>query len=174
MRQTLWISILLIAAQALAGERPITPAESRELFARLKSLAGTWMAKSTKGWTEIDRYEVAGKGSIVFKRSFFENEPNDGMLSVFFLDGDRLLMTHYCEAGNQPTLIAATIDDEAHTVTFAFLHGTNLVARPGHMHSVVFRFIDNDHTTSRWSFSNNGKVQWLEEIEQVRIKTIAL
>jgi hypothetical protein len=161
------LTILIAAAEALAAERPITPEESRAIFARLKQMAGTWTAKSTKGWTETNRYEVAGKGSVVIGRSFFEGEENDGMLSTFFMDGDRLLLTHYCEAGNQPTLIAATID--ADQVRFAFLSGTNLSARPGHMHSVVLRFIDADHMTSRWSFSNKGKEQWFEEIEQARV-----
>jgi hypothetical protein len=159
-------TILIAAVEALAAERPITPEESRAIFARLKKMAGTWTARSTKGWTETNRYEVAGKGSVVIGRSFFEGEENDGMLSTFFMDGDRLLLTHYCEAGNQPTLIAATIDGDQ--VTFAFRSGTNLTARPGHMHSVVLRFIDADHITSRWSFSNKGKEQWFEEIEQVR------
>ena len=37
-----------------------------------------------------------------FFRSHFVGEQNDGMMTTYFLDGDRLLMTHYCEAGNQP------------------------------------------------------------------------
>ena len=167
-RAGITLTILIATINAVAAERPVTAEDSRAIFARLKKMAGTWSAKSTKGWTESNRYEVAGKGSVVIGRSHFEGEEDDGMMSAFYMDGDRLLLTHYCEAGNQPTLIAATIDDAAHTVTFAFLSGTNLTARPGHMHSVVLRFIDDDHMTSRWSFSNNGKEQWFEEIEQVR------
>ena len=166
-RAGIMFMILIAAMEALAAERPITPEDSRAIFARLKKMAGAWTARSTKGWTETNRYEVAGKGSVVIGRSFFEGEENDGMLSTFFMDGDRLLLTHYCEAGNQPTLIAARIDGDQ--VTFAFLSGTNLTACPGHMHSVILRFIDDDHMTSRWSFSNKGKEQWFEEIEQVRV-----
>jgi len=161
-------TILISTMNALAAERPVTAEDSRAIFARLKKMAGTWSAKSTKGWTESNRYEVAGKGSVVIGRSFFEGEANDGMMTTFYMDGDRLLLTHYCEAGNQPTLIAATIDDASQQVTFAFLSGTNLTARPGHMHSVVLRFIDDDHMTSRWSFFTREKEQWFEEIEQVR------
>lgn len=167
MRQAgIILTILISAVSAVAAERAVTPEDSRAIFARLKKMAGTWSAKSTKGWTESNRYEVAGKGSVVIGRSFFEGEENDGMMTTFFMDGDRLLLTHYCEAGNQPTLVAATIEGDR--VKFDFLSGTNLTARPGHMHSVVLRLIDDDHMTSRWSFFSKGKEEWFEEIQQVR------
>jgi hypothetical protein len=149
--------MLLVAVTASAAERPVTAADARELFTRIKSLAGTWTAKSTKGWTEKNTYEVAGKGSVVINRSFFEGEANDGMVTTWFLDGDRLLLTHYCEAGNQPTLVAKTIDPENNRVTFEFLSGTNLSVRPGHMHATVMQFVDADHVRSRWSFYRDGK-----------------
>ena len=162
--------ILLLASTATAAERPMTAADARDTFTRLKSLAGTWKAKSTKGWTETNTYQVAGKGSVVINRSFFDDGPNDGMVTTFYLDGDRLLLTHYCEAGNQPTLVAKTIDPEAGRITFEFLSATNLSVRPGHMHSTVMQFVDADHVRSRWSFYRDGKESWFEDIEQVRVK----
>jgi hypothetical protein len=139
------------------------------LFDRFKQLEGKWKARSTKGWTETNTYEVAAKGSVIFNRSFFEDEPNDGMLTTFYLDSDRLLLTHYCEARNQPTLIAFSIDDEAHRVVFRFFSGTNMKSRDtGHMDSAVFQFVDEDHVRSRWSWYANGQERWFEDIEQVR------
>lgn len=152
-----------------AAERPVTAADAKAIFERFARLEGTWKSHSTKGWTEVDTYELAAKGSVVLNRSFFEGEPNDGMLTTWYLDGDRLLLTHYCEAGNQPTLVASTIDDETGRVTFRFLRGTNMRSRDvGHMDSVVLRFVDDDHLWSRWSWYQNGEERWLEDIEQVR------
>src|SRR3954469_237020 len=108
MALILW---LILGATAHAGERALTASDVKALFTRLKTLEGKWTARSTKGWTETNTYEVAAKGTVVFNRSRFEGEENDGMLSTFYLDGDRLLLTHYCEARNQPTLVASTIDD---------------------------------------------------------------
>src|SRR5438128_7045858 len=105
----LWI---ILAATASGAERAVTAADAKALFARLTKLEGKWTARSTKGWTETNTYDVAAKGSVVVNRSFFEGEANDGMMTTFYLDGDRLLLTHYCEARNQPTLVAATIDDD--------------------------------------------------------------
>jgi hypothetical protein len=167
-----FIICLLLATTIAAAERPVTAADAKETFAHLKSFAGTWKAKSTKGWTETNTFDVAGKGSVVINRSHFDDEPNDGMVSTFYLDGDRLLLTHYCEAGNQPTLIAKTIDDAAHRITFDFLSGTNLSVKPGHMHGVTFQFVDDDHFRSHWSFYREGKESWFEEIENVRVNAL--
>jgi len=153
----------------LAAERAVTPADAKAIFARFQSFAGTWKARSTKGWTETNTYEVAAKGSVVVNRSFFDDEPNDGMLTTIYLDGDRLLMTHYCEARNQPTLVAATIDDATKRVVFRYVSGTNMKSREtGHMDSAVFEFVDESHVRSRWSWYASGKEQWFEDVEQVR------
>ena len=162
--------MFLLATTANAADRPFTAADARDAFDRLKALSGTWKAKSTKGWTETNTYQVAGKGSVVINRSFFDDEPNDGMMTTYYLDGDRLLLTHYCEAGNQPTMVASAIDPDKLRITFTFLSGSNLTARPGHMHSAVMQFVDIDHVRSRWSFYRDGKESWFEDIEQVRVK----
>jgi hypothetical protein len=163
--------LLLLAGTMNAADRPVTAEDARALFARLKKLEGKWTARSTKGWTETNTYEIAAKGSVVFNRSFFEGEENDGMLSTFFLDGDLLMLTHYCEARNQPTLVAATIDENGVRVAFRFDHGTNMKSRDtGHMDSVVMQFIDDDHVRSRWSWYAKGQEKWFEDIEQVRVK----
>ena len=162
---------LILAATVNAAERAVTSNDARTLFARFAKMEGKWKARSTKGWTETNTYEVAAKGSVVFSRSFFEDEPNDGMLTTVFLDGDRLLLTHYCEARNQPTLIASSIDEGAHRVVFRYLSGTNMKSRDsGHMDSAEFQFVDDDHVRSRWSWYANGQEKWFEDIEQVRVK----
>ncbi|MGZ7080716.1 MAG: hypothetical protein ACXVJT_14990, partial [Thermoanaerobaculia bacterium] len=132
---------LILAGTANAAERAVTANDAKTLFERFAKMEGKWRARSTKGWTETNTYEVAAKGSVVFNRSFFEDEPNDGMLTTFFLDGDRLLLTHYCEARNQPTLIASSIDDVTNRVVFRYLSGTNMKSRDaGHMDSAAFQF----------------------------------
>jgi hypothetical protein len=70
---------------------------------------------------------------------------------------------------DQPTLIAFSIDDEAHRVVFRFFSGTNMKSRDaGHMDSAVFQFVDDDHFRSRWSWYANGQERWFEDIVHVR------
>jgi len=75
----------------------------------------------------------------------------------FHMDGDRLLLTHYCEAGNQPRM-SATASPDGKTITFNFLDATNLISPDaGHMHRVVFTFVDANHHTEDWQFLDHGK-----------------
>jgi hypothetical protein len=73
------------------------------------------------------------------------------------LDGDRLMMTHYCGAGNQPRMKAETSSD-GKTVAFDFLDATNLPSpETGHMQRAVFTVADANHHTEEWVFTKDGK-----------------
>jgi len=82
---------------------------------------------------------------------------NEDMISMINLDNDRLLMTHYCSAGNQPRMVA-TASPDGKTITFDFLDATNLSSPDaGHMHRVIFTFVDANHHTEDWLFIAQGK-----------------
>ena len=82
---------------------------------------------------------------------------DDNMISMFNLDGQRLLMTHYCSAGNQPRM-TATSSADGKTIAFDFLDATN-VAGPeaGHMQHVVISVLDPDHHIEEWNYLDHGK-----------------
>jgi hypothetical protein len=146
------------------------PSPARAAFERFKKLEGRWRGRSTKRWEEEITYKTIAHGSVVVGTSF-DAHPNETMMTMFHLDGDRLMLTHYCVARNQPRLVATSFADGGSTVTFTFLDGTNLTSRDrGHMDKVVFRFLDDDHITSRWTWYQDGKERWLEEIRSERIK----
>ena len=56
--------------------------------------------------------------------SEIHGEGHEDMISMFHMDGDRLIMTHYCGAGNQPRMKVASAD--AKSVSFEFFDGTNI------------------------------------------------
>jgi len=160
-------AILVLSAASL----PVDPSRSdaAAAFRQLSILEGTWTSTSTKGWTEISTYEVTAKGSVILSRSHFVGEPNDGMVTTFHLDGNRLLLTHYCEAKNQPTLVASSVEDGGRRIRFIFLSGTNMKSRDdGHMDTVTFEIVDRNHFKSRWGWFAEGKETWFEEVESVR------
>ena len=151
-----------------APETP-DPAASKHAFERLASLAGEWRGRSTKGWEDEVTIEVIAGGSVVVIRSFGAH-PGETMLTLAHMDGERLLLKHYCVARNQPRYVARVFEDDGAKVTFEFLDGTNMASRDvGHMDGVVYRFLDDESFTSTWSWYQNGKVSWMEEIEHVRV-----
>jgi hypothetical protein len=145
----------------------VTPA--RTAFERFKRMEGNWKGRSTKGWEETITYKTIAAGSVVVGNSF-DAHPNETMMTMYHLDGERLMLTHYCVAKNQPRLVATSFSDDGKTVTFTFLDGTNLPSRDrGHMDKVIIRFVDDNHTISQWSWYQNGKENWMEEIQLERL-----
>lgn len=166
-------SALPLVSPGFAGEvttsvSPPTPEASRAMFERFKALAGTWEGRSTRGWEETLRYEVIAGGSTVLETSV-DAHPGEAMATAFHMDGDRLMLTHYCMARNQPRLEATGFADGGRTVVFTFKDGANIPTRDrGHMDKAMFTFESPGRVTSRWTWYENGKEKWFEEIVQTR------
>jgi len=139
-------------------------------FERLKALEGAWRGESTRGWAEDVSFKSIAGGSAVMETSF-DAHPNETMVTMFRMDGDVLDLTHYCVARNQPHLKATTFEEDGRKVTFTFVDGGNLPTRDkGHMDKVVLRFEDADHVSARWTWYQDGRESWMEEIRLVRKK----
>ena len=140
--------IALIATTAMASE-------SQKSFDTLKTLSGSWAGKGSQGQPVQVSYRVTAGGSALMSEITGEHED---MVTMFHPDGNRLLMTHYCGAGNQPRMVG-TASPDGKTITFNFLDATNLVAaQPGHMGRLVVTLVDANHHTEDWEFmGNDGK-----------------
>ncbi len=159
----------LETASATNGKANATPELARAGFERFKKLEGKWQGKSTKGWEEAVHFKTIAQGSVVVENSF-DAHPSETMMTMFVLDGERLLLTHYCVAGSQPRLAATAFEEEGRKITFTFLDATNLPSRDkGHMDKAVFHFLDEGHFTSQWTWYQDGKENWMEEIRLERV-----
>ena len=80
------------------------------------------------------------------------------MLNVYHADGDRVLMTHYCAAGNQPRVEVRTTDDE-NRLELRFESITNLATPDAdHMRQAEYIFDGKDRLTTRWRSMTDGKL----------------
>jgi hypothetical protein len=140
--------LLVLAATAVAVE-----SDAQRSFDKLKTLAGSWQGKTISGQPVDVTFRVTSGGSAVLSEIMGE----ENMITMFHLDGDRLLLTHYCGTGNQPRM-KATASPDGKTLTFEFLDATNLGSpQAGHMHRVIFTFPDAEHHTEEWFFVRDGK-----------------
>lgn len=143
--------------------------QARAAFDRFRSLDGLWRGKSTKGWRDKVRIHAIAAGSAVEFDSF-DAHPGEAMATMVYMDGDRLLLTHYCVAKSQPRLKATGFEDSGRTVTFTFLDATNLPSRNvGHMDKVVYHFSDDGSFTEQWSWYQEGNERWMELIEMKHV-----
>ena len=149
-RLGLFLVLLLISTAAIAQSA------AQKSFEQLKSLAGAWEG-SLDGMQLHVSLRVTSKGNALLHE--MKGAGPDDPITLFHLDGERLLLTHYCDAGNQPRM-AATISPDGKTIVFDFIDGTNLLSsQMGHMQRVTFTFIDSDHHTEKWEFAMAGGKQ---------------
>ncbi|HLY16111.1 MAG TPA: hypothetical protein VKR61_02750 [Bryobacteraceae bacterium] len=158
----------LAAGAALAAGPKSETVPGPAAYNRLKTLVGEWEAETQMGKVHLTLGLIAGGTSLV-ERETGEKMPE--MMTVYYLDGDRLLLTHYCMAGNQPRMQARSFNPETGEVEFQFLDATNLAGPgAGHMHNVRIRVGDNNHFASEWEFYENGQRKMAEAFQYTRVK----
>jgi len=125
-------------------------------FEKLKALKGDWVGKMADGSLATSSFRISATGSVVVQMLAEGTEME--MPTMYHLDGDRLMATHYCAAGNQPRMVLEPGQDLSKALKFRFLDATNLKnPDEGHMHRVTFQFIDKDHIRQEWTYLEKGK-----------------
>lgn len=150
MNRSFAMSLLFLMAASLfvAAEN-----DAQSAFEKIKSLDGTWVTKNSEGKPAEVSFRTTSNGSAVMS----EIKGDEDMISMFHMDGDRLLMTHYCGAGNQPRM-KGTLSSDGKSVTFNFVDITNLSSpEAGHMNKVTFTMPDANHHSEEWVFLDHGK-----------------
>jgi len=161
---TVVATTFLLAGASSAGNGTI---DAKAAFARMKTLAGQWQAQTDMGKAQIS-YEIISGGTALVERETMGDMP--AMITVYHLDGDRLILTHYCMAGNQPRMQAQSFDPASGEIQFRFLDATNLAPGAGHMHNATFRLTGRDRFASSWEFYQDGKLAKTETFEYARVK----
>lgn len=157
-------ALLIFAVQTRAGNNGVAA------FEKLKSLAGHWEGNGPGDGKLTADIEVTSGGNAVLERfQMIEGGKPMTMITMYYLDADILKLTHYCHAGNQPTM-AATYDAAAGTLTFDFVGGTNLKPDDLHMHHAVFKLVDANHLNETWTMYKDQKNAGAETMSLTRGK----
>jgi hypothetical protein len=152
------IHLLLLGAVAIGwfGVCAWSQANPASGFDRLKTLVGTWKAAAPQGGTLTNTIRLVSNGTAL--EETFQSKEDDQMVTLYTPDGNRLAMTHYCAAGNQPRMETIAVTGEQKEFDFSFTGITNLLGpNAGHMRHLVIQIADPDHFTERWTWRENGK-----------------
>ena len=170
----LWIAGLCVAAGLAVTARSRATRDEKSgaaaCFAQIKTLAGDWLGKEEGGDKEqlILRYRVTAGGTAVEETEFPGSEHE--MITIYHLDGDNLLLTHYCHLGNQPRMKATTAS-MASKIVFECAGGTGMKSHNDtHMHAAKLSFPDKDHILSEWTLCEGGKPGFVAKFSATRKK----
>lgn len=162
-RTAFGVTLLLVCGLAAA---PAHAGDAAVAFDRLKALEGTWTGMPEGSGAEAEAeaeasgdvthvFQVSASGTVVMETmnpgSEFE------MINMYHLDGDDLVLTHYCAGGNQPRMrwVAEKSDDDE--IVFDFDGATNLEPGGGHIHDARIAFADDGSLDSVWTAWNEGQ-----------------
>jgi hypothetical protein len=172
-RLLLSTALILLSTVALArsgASKPDVPeSEAQKSFDTLKTLAGEWEGRVTVVPATLQMSDdaslfrvslrVTSRGHVIVHELQEAGTPLDPAkydhpVTMLYLDGDRLSLVHYCDAGNRPRMIAKTSPDDK-TVEFELVDVSGSMQN-GHMHHVLFTFVDADHHTEDWTYMLPG------------------
>jgi alpha-amylase/alpha-mannosidase (GH57 family) len=145
------MALVAMASAALAGDKT----KSEQAFDRLSSLKGEWNGQ-IDGVNTTLIYTLTANGSALMEQCRPEKGPE--MITMFTVDGDHLIATHYCSARNQPQMATSPITDAQKPLEFSLVRVTGLQS-PDDFHNTGLTVIqeDNDHLTQEWSYQHRGK-----------------
>src|SRR5262249_3811632 len=133
----------------------------QKAFDQMKTLGGTWegVVQTTPVAAEVEGVQarimlrVTSMGNAMMHEIKVTGRKDDP-ITMFYLDGDRLLLTHYCDGGNRPRM-TGRVSPDGKTVDFDFLDITGST-QYGHMQHALFTFVDANHHIEEWTYVEPG------------------
>jgi hypothetical protein len=154
--------IILAAAASVvsAQEMPMpmsktagSQSDAQKAFEKLKTLAGSWQG-SVMGMSVQAIIRVTSRGNAILHEMTSSAMP-DNPITMIYVDGDRLLLTHYCDSGNRPRM-EGKISPDGNSVEFTLVDITWNTEK-GFMNRVAFTIVDANHHNeeSTWVLPGN-------------------
>ena len=155
------LSILMLTACAVAyaqsSDKPVAISEAQKAFDLMKTLAGNWQGPVTTdnpAWSTDKPMSLSVR--IASHGNALVRELNTGTpeVTVFYVDGDRLTLIHYCDYGNRPHMVAQpSSNGKAVEFDLVDFSGSNEI---GHVSHALFTIVDADHHLEDWTFMLPG------------------
>jgi hypothetical protein len=169
--------VVVITAAALgfiakADEKPVSKGSAHQAgFEKIKALSGQWEVTSSPsdhGHGGTVSYKVTAGGSAVLETLFGGTDHE--MVTLYYMEGDNLALTHYCMLHNRPHMRAER-QSSPDKIVFKCLEGEDSkIDAEDHMHQATFKFVDADHLKTEWVLYKDGKPDSTHSFELKRMK----
>ena len=133
-----------------------TPSDAQKMFDKMKTLAGSWQGTIMDISINVT-IRLASSGTAILHEATTEGgRPPNHEITMFYVDGDRLLATHYCDGGNRARFEGKTSPD-GKTSEFNFLDVAGST-QGGLVKRMAFTIIDaNKHIVEFTFIKPDGK-----------------
>ncbi|MBI1804946.1 MAG: hypothetical protein HY033_12300 [Ignavibacteriae bacterium] len=170
MRITILAAAVVIAVATLVAGNPPDNTKSTPAFDKLKSLVGIWQGKDGEGKPVTISYKMVSAGTSLME-TLDMADTKEAMITMYHLDGSKVMMTHYCSMGNQPRMRTTGLSKDGQKLSFKFVDVTNhATPEENYMRGLVFTFKDADHFAQEWTMRMEGKTDHPSSFEFARSK----
>ncbi|HEX3322017.1 MAG TPA: hypothetical protein VHR84_15025 [Terriglobales bacterium] len=163
----LMFSVVMFAQSDMHKSPSPPPSEAQKSFTTIKSLAGEWegpvtvaeMPQMSNGKPLRVTMRVTSRGNALvheFQEAGTPLDPAkyDHPVSMFYVDGQEVMLVHYCDAGNRPRM-TGKMSPDGKVVDFEFKDISGSMEE--HMHHSTFTIIDSNHHLEDWTFMMKDK-----------------
>src|SRR5215217_6735206 len=148
--------VMAMACETSVAQTATHPSDAQKAFDNMKKLVGTWQG-TVMGISINITIRVASSGAaILHEATTGGGRPPDHEITMFYVEGDRLLATHYCDGGNRPRF-EGKMSPDGKTSEFNFLDVTGST-KGGFVKHMAFTVIDeNKHVVEFTFIKPDGK-----------------
>jgi hypothetical protein len=163
-----WMRLVITVVFLSLSTLGFSQSEARKSLDTMKTFGGSWEGAVTLDPPQPEMSDgkpvhvamrVTSRGNAVvheMQEAGTQLDPKryDHPVTMMYVENDRLLLTHYCDAGNRPRMVGKASPD-GKKVEFEFLDlsgGNNY----GHMYHAVFTSVDANHHTEDWTYMMPG------------------
>jgi len=148
------LSLAASACNSTKAHDPADPKKRAALLDKVKSLEGTW--EGTDASAGVTEFKVCSGGTAV--REIMALGTRNEMTNMYRLEGNELVVTHYCAMGNQPEMHASS--PAGNQLMFVCDHVSDLdTPDEAYMGGLTLVFADHDHLRELWSTCVKGEIQ---------------
>jgi len=93
--------ICLVVAMGCLAQTTSPPSDAQKAFDNMKNLTGSWQG-TIMGISINVTIRLASSGTAILHEATTDGgRPPNHEITMFYVEGDRLLATHFCDAGNR-------------------------------------------------------------------------
>jgi hypothetical protein len=132
------------------------PSDAQKVFEQMKSMAGSWQGTIMNIPINVTIRLASSGTAILHEANTDGGRPPNHEITMFYVDGDRLVATHYCDAGNR-TRLEGKISPDGKSSEFNFLDVVGNT-KGGLVKRMVFTIVDaNKHIVEFTFIRPDGK-----------------